>query len=349
MAEFQAQQPSQIPPNHMQHPQAQQQASRDSPVRMSLGNNSGAVAADDGAAPPNGSAAVGGATGSGTGSTTAAGPSAAPTTGGIPTSSPGGLPTNLLPASDPELARQVADVLSSEIGVVTMLNRLKASIGTAKEFALFLKKRSTIEEEHANGLKKLCRQTHASVHAPEHRAGSFLQSYKEMVATHDRMADNGLQFAASLLQMHDDLWELGAAAERSRKGWKQNGLAAETRVAEIEAQMRKSKAKYDALADEYERARTGDVRPGGSKLFGRGPKSQAQHEEDLLRKVQGADQDYLGRVNSLQTERAELVAKTRPEAVRAIHDTVRECDSGLTLQMQKYGMPFPFLPCLFFF
>ena len=100
--------------------------------------------------------------------------------------------------------------------------------------------------------------------------------------------------------------------------------------------MKKSKAKYDQLAEEYDRVRTGDS--SGRKGFGfKGPKSAAQHEEDLLRKVQAADQDYHGKVQTLQTERGELVNNSRPEAIKALHDIIRECDGGLALQVQKFG------------
>jgi hypothetical protein len=175
---------------------------------------------------------------------------------------------------------------------------------------------------------------------PEHRGGTFGRAYEEMMLVHERMADNGLQFAMSLQQMAEDLSELVAIADKSRKGWKQSGLAAEQRVAELEAAMRKSKAKYDGLAEEYDRARTGDTtgRQGG-KMFGfKGHKTGAAHEEDLLRKTQAADQDYQGKVQAASAERAELETKTRPETVQALQDIVRECDSGLALQMQKFGM-----------
>lgn len=73
-------------------------------------------------------------------------------------------------------------------------------------------------------------------------------------------------------------------------------------------------------------------------MFGfKGPKSAAQHEEELLRKVQAADQDYQSKVQTLQQERSQLIKTTRPEAIRALEDIVMECDSGLVLQMQKYG------------
>jgi len=208
-----------------------------------------------------------------------------------------------------------------------------------QEFATFLKKRSVLEDEHASGLKKLCRVSHDTLQRGEHRGGSFAKAYEEMMVIHERMADNGVQFAMSLHQMHDDLLELAAVAEKSRKGWKQSGLSAEQRVADLEAAMRKSKAKYDALAEEYDRARTGDTsgRQGG-KMFGfKGPKSAAQHEEDLQRKAQAADQDYQAKVQAVQAERGELLSKTRPDTVKALQEIVRECDAGVVLQMQKFG------------
>ncbi|KAI0506179.1 hypothetical protein F5B22DRAFT_625029 [Xylaria bambusicola] len=233
--------------------------------------------------------------------------------------------------------QRVQDVLGSDIGITTLLNRLKQSIASAKEFAVFLKKRSVLEEEHARGMKKLCRSNQDNIHHSDHRQGSFAKSYDDMLAIHDRMAENGAQFALSLHSMHEDLLEVAAVAEKHRKGWKQNGLAAEQRLVDIESAMRKSKAKYDALADEYDRVRTGEARQG-PRVFGiKGPKSAAQQEEDLLRKTQAADTDYLGKVQAYQTEKATMESTTRPEAIRALQDLIRECDSGTTLQMQKFA------------
>lgn len=158
-----------------------------------------------------------------------------------------------------------------------------------------------------------------------------------MLHIHDRMAENGLQFALSLHQMHEDLLEVAAVSERHRKSWKVNGLEPENRLAAVESAMRKSKTKYDSLAEEYERVRTGEGRHA-SKFGFKGHKSAQQQEEELLRKVQAADTDYLGKVQHYQSEKANVETSTRPDAVRALHDLIRECDAGTTLQMQKFGM-----------
>ena len=150
------------------------------------------------------------------------------------------------------------------------------------------------------------------------------------------MADNGVQFALSLHQMHEDLHDLAANMERGRKHWKQNGMSAEKRVQDSESMMEKAKAKYDSLAEDYDRARTGDKQSG--RVFGlKGPKSAAQHEEDLNRKVQAADSDYQSKVQLARSQRQELVSTLRPQAVKALLDLISECDAGLTLQLQKFG------------
>ncbi|KKA31214.1 hypothetical protein TD95_000823 [Thielaviopsis punctulata] len=233
--------------------------------------------------------------------------------------------------------KKVKDVLGSEIAITTMLTRLKQNIGAAKEFATFLKKRSLLEDDYAQGVKKLCRSTQDNMRRPDHKQGTFFSAYEEMLSIQDRMADNGMLFAQMLYRMAEELTELATTTERNRKTWKATGLSAEQRVSDFEAAMRKSKHKYDSLAEEYERAKTGDVRQTG-KMFGfKASKSAAQQEEDLLKKTQAADTDYKTRVHTLQSEMSELISKSRPEAVSALQDLARESDSGLALQMQKFA------------
>ncbi|OAA75235.1 Rho GTPase-activating protein domain protein [Akanthomyces lecanii RCEF 1005] len=236
------------------------------------------------------------------------------------------------------LMKQVNAVLSSEIGIATLLNRLKQSVTSAKEFATFLKKRAILEDDHAQSLKKLCRSTQDNMRRADHRTGSFAQSYDEMMYIHDRMAENGIQFAASLHQMYEELNELAINSERSRKTWKTDGLSAEQKVADLEQTMRKSKAKYDSLAEEYDRARTGEGRQGGKVLGAfKAHKSAAQQEEDLLKKAQNADQTYYSHVQTLQSEKSQLESSHRPRAIKALQDLVSETDSATTLQMQKFA------------
>lgn len=38
-----------------------------------------------------------------------------------------------------------------------------------------------------------------------------------------------------------------------------------------------------------------------------------------------------------KSQRQELVSTLRPQAIQALQDLINECDSGLTLQLQKFG------------
>ena len=123
--------------------------------------------------------------------------------------------------------------------------------------------------------------------------------------------------------------------ERGRKHWKQSGLSAEKRVSDSELLMDKAKAKYESLAEDYDRARTGGQ--SGKKFGLKGPKTAAQYEEDLHRKLQAADSEYGSKVQTAQGQRQELQTLLRPQAVRALQDLILECDSALTMQLQKFG------------
>lgn len=150
------------------------------------------------------------------------------------------------------------------------------------------------------------------------------------------MAENGIQFSLKLHQMQEHLLDLAVNIERGRRHWKQTGLSAEKRVQDAESMLTKAKAKYDTLAEDYDKARTGDKQTG--RVFGlKGPKSAAQHEEDLHRKMQAADSEYSTRVQAAQSQRQELKDNLRPQATKAIQDLINECDAGLTMQLQRFG------------
>ncbi|OCK77044.1 RhoGAP-domain-containing protein [Lepidopterella palustris CBS 459.81] len=239
-------------------------------------------------------------------------------------------------AIDRNAQKAVDEVIYSDIGVNVLLERLKQSIASARDFAAFLKKRGAIEETHANDLKKACRATQEAVREQKARHGSYASHVEEALRINERVADNGSQFGLSLHQMHTDLIELSNNMDRGRKQMKQTGLAAEKKAQDAEALMDKAKAKYDSLAEEYDRVKTGDSSAG--RKFGlKGPKSAAQHEEDLNRKVQAADADYFAKVQAAQAQRQELVTLLRPQTVNAILLLIREMDAGLTVQLAKFA------------
>ncbi|KAE9973089.1 hypothetical protein BLS_003757 [Venturia inaequalis] len=232
--------------------------------------------------------------------------------------------------------KAVDNVLYSDIGVNTLLNRLKQSVSSLKAFSTFLKKRSNVEDEHAKELRKLSKATSSDIRSPESRQDSYSRQFEAVNGLHERMAENGLQFALNLHQMHEDLNQLAFDMEKGRKHWKQAGLSAEKKVSDAEAQLEKAKQKYESLAEDLDSVKTGDK--SGGRHFGlRGPKSAEQREEELQKRLHLADQDYQAKVQYAQQERQQLLAIHRPQAIKAIQDLIKETDTGLSLQMQKFA------------
>jgi hypothetical protein len=100
-----------------------------------------------------------------------------------------------------------------------------------------------------------------------------------------------------------------------------------------------AKVKLESATEEYDRVRTGDRRPG--KGFGlRGSRSGAQYEEDAHRRVGVADTDYSHKVQLAQTQRHELIVSFLPQAVQSLKELIKECDAGLSVQIQKYGIDY---------
>ncbi|KAI4717031.1 RhoGAP-domain-containing protein [Aureobasidium sp. EXF-10727] len=232
----------------------------------------------------------------------------------------------------------VAPVTTSATSTAPVSNHvdMRPTKRPKQDFSDFLKKRGAVEEDHAKGLRRLVKQTTDNVHSKESRQGSYVTHIEEAMRLHDRIADNGMQFSLALHQMHEDLNELSLNMEKGRKHWKHEGLNAEKRATDAEAAMEKAKSKYDGLAEDYDRARTGDAK--SSRRIGlKGMKSAPQHEEDLLRKLQVADSDYQAKVQAAKSQREELIRTSRPQAVKALQELINECDSGLALQLQKFA------------
>ncbi|KAF2021743.1 Rho GTPase-like protein activator [Aaosphaeria arxii CBS 175.79] len=237
---------------------------------------------------------------------------------------------------DPQIQQKVKDVMYSDIGVNTLLNRLKASIASARDFASFLKRRGAIEEEQANSLKKLSRLTLENLHKAEARHESYQQQFEQVMHANERIADHGTQFGLALHAMHENLLQLSNKMDLSRKELKHQGLAAEKKVQDAESLAEKAKAKYNQLAEDLDRVKTGDT--GAGRKFGiKGPKSAAQHEEDLQKKLKLADEDYASKVRIAQTNRRELESTSRPQSVTALVELIKELDAALTMEMQKFA------------
>ncbi|KAK6341937.1 hypothetical protein TWF730_001421 [Orbilia blumenaviensis] len=225
----------------------------------------------------------------------------------------------------------VNEILQTELGLNALLSKLKESAVSARDFAGFLKKRAQIEEDHAAGLKKLCRVTHDTIHRePGPRRGTLMKGLQESNRIHDSLADNGVAFAAALNTMSEELTELSNNIEAGRKQWKNVVANSEKKGPTSYHEMEKAKNKVDMAAKEYENVRNGSR----SKAFGLG--GGRHPEEDSRKRLEMADMEYVRQVEVTNKIHSELYHLERPQSVKALRDLILECDAGLSLQLQKF-------------
>lgn len=232
---------------------------------------------------------------------------------------------------DDRNTKLVDEITRSDIGVSTLLTRLKQSVSSAQDCAAFFKKRATQEEKNAQEIRKLCRSTLESLRRPDSRQGSYAQQFEELTRIHDRLAENGLQYAAALHQMYDDLTKLTGSMDHGRKQWKLFGLSSEKKVHDADVLVDKAKARLDALADGSAGGRPGRLG------FMAAAKSGLSRRDDDMTPMEAATEDYQHKQQNARALRQELMQTQRPQAVNALKDMISECDAGLAALLQKYG------------
>lgn len=228
---------------------------------------------------------------------------------------------------DPKLR----EILHSDIGVESLVQRLKQSIISAKDLAAYVKKRATLEGDKLTDLKKLSASTKDTI-TKEGRQGTLSKQVLELMNFNDRTTDATSVFVAALHTMHDDLVELAKKNEKSRKILKETGVRNEKALTTAEANADKARSKYVSLCEEMEKFKD----PNKSK-FGFKPKNPQQHEEELQSKIQVAEGEYRQKVQNAQKIKRELQNTLRPQSVRELKDHILECDSGVSLQLQRYA------------
>ncbi|ANB13929.1 Rgd1p [Sugiyamaella lignohabitans] len=276
--------------------------------------------------------------GGGTGGSTSAGPasSIAPTTTTFNSSDTATTYSLPQPASSSYLLEdaRLREILMSDVGTEALLKRLKQSIHAAKELSSFLKKSSNLENEHMGQVRKLASSAISEFAKPEYRQGTFAGQLNQLIKVNERSCDAARSFTTALVTMQKELANLSATVDKSRKSIKESALRHERQLLEAEQQAEKAKSKYDSLAEEFDKVRTGD--PTKNK-FGFMHSKGAQHEEELHKKVQTAESDYKQKVENAQRLRSEQINKNRPAAIKQLKDLILECDSAMSFQLQKYA------------
>ena len=192
-----------------------------------------------------------------------------------------------------------------------------------------------IADKQAKTGRKLAENLMESIRAVDKKKGTYAMSFDLMLRTQEAAADYNQQFSLKCTQLYDELSEQAKIFDDRRRQEKQNGLALEKRGQQAEEAMRKSKTKRDGVAEDLDRVKTGDKQAGRFGL--KGPKSAAQAEEDLARKLQAADADYQQKTQNAQAVRRNLLQNDRPQTVHRLLAMIKEMDAQLCYELQLYG------------
>lgn len=243
-----------------------------------------------------------------------------------------GPPSNGSGPLNDESQRKLDVALYAPNGIDKLLNRLKQSIYSARDFSALLKERYALEDRYAQGYKKLVRNSAEALRQPGARQGSYARNFDESLRITDRQAENGLQFASVLYSMADELRDMAENAEKGRKHWKHVTIDAEKKLSDAETAQQKAKDRFNTAAEQYERIRTGERQ---DRKFGLKNKSPAQQEEALKEKADMLDQDYMSKSHIAQDHRREFENITRPQIVRNLQELIMECDAAMAMQMAR--------------
>ncbi|PCH44144.1 GTPase activating protein [Wolfiporia cocos MD-104 SS10] len=262
---------------------------------------------------------------------------------------------------DENVLRALCDM---DCGIPLLLDRIKQSMVSCKEASAFFKKRATLEEEYGRNLQKLARATSDAYSMSEGKAGTYVTAWQSAMKTHERMAENRIQFAARLHEMSQELATLAKEVDISRKQTKDLASRYEKTLQESEATTEKCKARFDVTAEELgrlllqkegepyrdtqvqgrapagvggKRAIGKAVAKGGMLLKGRNPGNLQRQEDDVRARVSKESDAYRKAVTETQAIRQEYFNFQYPRLLRALKECVDEIDLGTHYHLARYA------------
>ncbi|SCU97218.1 LAME_0F18954g1_1 [Lachancea meyersii CBS 8951] len=229
-------------------------------------------------------------------------------------------------ASRPEIAR----VLNSDLAINALLSRLKQSLLTCEELTKFVRKKSFLEDVHAQELGK----TYKNFFQDSTLTSSLQRSIHGVLDFDGKLAQVKNSYVKALQKMSDELGALLQTITKMRKGLKETSRRLEKEVSEAIHMAEKAKNRYHSLCQDWEKLRMAD--PSKTKLTLRGSKTTREQEEDLQRKIDSADLDFKQKVDHSASLRNTFFTRERPKIVSELKDLILEIDTAMAIQLQKY-------------
>ncbi|ORY33022.1 Rho GTPase activation protein [Naematelia encephala] len=248
-----------------------------------------------------------------------------------------------------------------------LADRIKQSIASCKQVAVFFRSRAEIEEKYARSLTELCRTTGDVYSRADCKAGTFVAAYQSSLKLQNSLAENRIRFSQRLNEMSDELLGLAREGEKLRKMHKENGARYQGILQESEMVMDKAKARFDATAEELERvlvAKEGEsikesgMRSGGAGsssggnkgrgigkamtkgglLFkGKGAASMQRQEDDVRARMAQASETFRKAVLESQALRQEYFNFQLPKILRLLKECADELDMGTQYHLARFA------------
>ncbi|KNE72878.1 hypothetical protein AMAG_20595 [Allomyces macrogynus ATCC 38327] len=169
---------------------------------------------------------------------------------------------------------------------------------------------------------------------------------KQMVAIHETIATNRLQFAMHITQVCEELTTVHKDTDRSRKQLKDASERYERALRDSESALDKAKAKQEATSDAWDKARQalrtdlprGAASPptgptGLSALFAKPPEKE---EEAARHRAARANDAYQTQLAATLALRNEFQRSQLPSLVHGLKEVNDECDVALQFHLANY-------------
>ncbi|GMF99970.1 hypothetical protein BVG19_g5221 [[Candida] boidinii] len=242
-----------------------------------------------------------------------------------------------MPSLELDKDPKVISILSSDASLDILLTRLKQSIKSCDEFSHYIKRRSTYEDDHSKDMKKLSLNTKQSIKSNcVSTKGSFVENLNLIVSFDEKLSTDVINpFVKALEKMYDELNSLSINFTKLRKMTKDEGLRKEKEVLDSINLAEKAKHKYFSLCYDLERLRNSD--PTKKTMTLKGTKTSSQQEEELIKKIQAADNDYHSKSLKSQSLKNDLSKIHRPNINKKLNNLIIELETALCLQLQKFS------------
>ncbi|RIA82502.1 Rho GTPase activation protein [Glomus cerebriforme] len=252
-------------------------------------------------------------------------------------------------ANNPQGIIKMLCELDGGLGIA--LERVKQDSVSAKEVAIFLRKRALLEEEYGRMMIKLAKSLQESHNTNDTKQGSYGDSWLKMLKLHESIGENRVKFAAAIQEISEDVSSLYKETDKTRKHLKDSGHKHEKAIQDSETALEKARGKYESHSEDWERTilqKNGDIPPTSkprtlTKVFSKQSKSPTQlvkMEEDARNKAEAANATYRHHLTTTNATRHDYYEVHLPRMITTLKDTADECDIGLQYHLARYSYLF---------